>query len=241
MLAGAVLLNVSLVMEGCNGKIPPVSAIVPTAVPTLAPNVVSNFENQSIYLNQNFYNDNGGVWVALPAVNFIFPGGANGTNFAGNMSAGPTIISGYSPYQLTAVPNLTGAYNLLGAPVTTGIQFYWKTGVNDTMIGHWFVSPIAPQLPPQNGGDCPGTGGGCYDTFRTALSPTAGAWTLVQVPWSSLNQSGWGFPQVGPLTGSYNSIPNESRIMYFQWEEDPGGSGAMPFTVNFWVDEVQLY
>jgi hypothetical protein len=263
ILGWAVILNAGWMMEGCNGKIPPVAALVPTAAPTLAPNVVSNFEDGTINLNPNLYKktsgtapvtflpissnptapgSNTGVWSALPAINFIFPGGANGTAMAGHLSAGPTILSGYTPYELTAVPNPTGAYDLSGSPYS-GIKFYWNTTSNDNMQGRWFICPVASQLPPPLG-DCPGTGGGCYDTYKVSLTtnsnPVTTGWVPVTISFASLGQAGWGYPQVGTLTSSYNGVPNLSRIEYFQWEEDPNNI-PNTYTVDFWVDEIQLY
>lgn len=248
VLTGAVILNASLVLEGCNGKLPVSANFIPTALPTQAPNVVDNFEDGDIYLNRNLFNTNPtnpGVWSALPAVNFVVPGGANGTAMSSHMSGGPTVVGGYGPYYLTAVPNPNGPYDLSAAAgaTFTGIQFYWKTGPSDNMAGRWFICPVAKQLPPPLG-DCPGTGGGCYDTYKVSLnsysSPVTSNWVLVTIPWSSLNQAGWGTPQVGPLSGSYNGVPNLSKIEYFQWEEDPNNV-TNTYTIDFWLDEIQLY
>jgi len=262
ILTGAIIINAAWMLQGCNGKIPPMATFIPTAAPTLAPNVISNFEDGTINLNPNLYRksaasqpttflpvklnptapgSNTGVWTALPAVNFIFPGGANGTLMAGNMSAGPTILSGYTPYELTAVPNPSGSYDLSGSPYT-GITFWWKTTASDNMQGRWFIAPVAAQLPPPLG-DCI-SGGGCYDTYKVSLNPYSNpvttGWVPVTVAFSSLLQAGWGIPQVGALTSSYNGVPNLSRVEYFQWEEDPNNLSSN-YTIDFWVDEIQFY
>lgn len=273
ILTGAVILNVSWMMEGCTGKIAPITAIVPTAAPTLGTNVVSNFEDGSSNLNPNLFqkpvtpgpvtflpgNLNPtapapliGVFSVLPAGNFISTGGSNGTNRAGHLTTGPvpTPMSGYSPFDITAVPNPTGSYDLSpsSGATFTGIRFDWKIGASDNMGGRWFISPIAAQLPPPLG-DCPGTGGGCYDTYKINMSMKnvfpfgpylPDTWYPVSITWASLTQAGWGTPSVGPLSGTYLGVPNLSRIEYFQWEEDPNNISSL-YTVDFWVDEIALY
>src|SRR5581483_185631 len=205
ILAGMIL-NVSWMLQGCTGKIPTLSAIVATSTPTLGPQWVANFESGTGIINANLINSNSGNFNVLPSGNFVNSPGANGTAFSPNIFVAPKVLSGYAPYELEANPNASGVYNLQGtsyAAASNGIQFYWKTGPTDNMPARWFIAPVPPQIPPAVG-TCPGTGGGCYDTFKVPLGGTANSWQLVQVAWGSMNQAGWGFPQVGNLaTGSY--------------------------------------
>jgi hypothetical protein len=124
-----------------------------------------------------------------------------------------------------------------GAP-TNGVQFYWKTGVTDTMPARWFIAPVPQQIPPPVG-NCAGS---CYDTFKKPMSATGGSWTLVQLAWGTFAQAGWGSPSTGALAANslVNGLPNLGQILYFQWEEDPNGTTGT-YACDFWVDEVQLY
>lgn len=232
-LLGAFILNISWALQGCNGKIPTLGLVVATSTPTLGPQWVDNFESGSTSCNPYLYNSSAGLWSSLPNGTFHFPGGANGTAQAGRITAGPLFLSGYTPYQLQVNPNSLGNYNLLGSPYT-GIQFYWKTGIADNMSARWFVMPIPPQIPPPVG-SC-GTGPLCYDTFKRPLPSTGGAWVVQNLPWTMFAQAGWGSPSTGPLT----SGTNLSQILYMQWEEDPNNIGNT-YTIDFWVDEIQLY
>lgn len=248
-LLAALVVNISWMMEGCTGTIPALSAVVATSTPTLGPQWVANFEGGTATLNSNLVASNNPNFNFLPTtggVNVVSPG-ANGTNFCLNLMVAAKVLSGYAPYEIEANPNSTGLYNLYGTAygsATNGIKFYWKTGTDDTMPARWIIIPVPEQIPPSVG-DCPGTGGGCYDTFKKPLSATGGAWTLVSFTWSQFAQTGWGFPQVGslsstcgvaPCTGS----PNLSRILYFQWEEDPNGTTGT-YGADSFIDEVQLF
>lgn len=236
-LMGALILNVSWMLQGCNGRIPTLGLVVATSTPTLGPQWVDNFEGSSTSVNPYLYNSNAGLWSSLPSGVFTAPGGANGTAQSGHIGAGPLFLSGYTPYQLQANPNSLGNYNLNGGPYT-GIQFYWKTGLADNMSARWFVCPIPEQIPPPVG-NC-GTGTLCYDTFKKPLAGTSDSWILMSFTWATFFQTGWGSPSTGSLTSSYMGSPNLSRILYFQWEEDPNNIGNN-YTIDFYVDEIQLF
>jgi len=241
-----MITTVSLMIQGCDGKIATLAAIVVTSTPTLGPQVVANFETGSAIVNPNLYNSSGGSFLELPSGNIVTSPGANGTNYAANIKVTGTMLTGYNPYEIQANLTGSGVYNLSGSPyccpaISHGIEFYWKTGTDDTMAARWFVCPVPEQIPaPVGNGDC--TGGGCYDTYKLALTSTAGNWVLVKYTWSQFAQAGWGAPQVGPLSGSYNGSQNLSRILYFQWEEDPNGASTPTLmAADFWLDEIQLY
>ncbi|HVZ79311.1 MAG TPA: hypothetical protein VHE12_00770 [bacterium] len=248
-MLGAVVLNGIWFLQGCTGKIPPLSALVATSTPTLGPHVVANFDNGNATVNNNLIRSSSPNFNWLPGSisNVVVSGGANGTAFAANVFVAPTALSGYSPYELEANPNTSGNYNLSGTAygtATNGIQFYWKTGPSDNMPARWFIVPAPEQIPPPVG-NCAGGGGGCYDTYKKALSATGNTWTLVSFTWSAFAQAGWGDPKIGPLSGTCGiapctGSPNISRILYFQWEEDPNNV-AGTYGCDFYVDEVQLF
>ncbi len=247
MLTGALILNGVWFMQGCTGKIPPLSAIIATSTATLGPNIVANFDNGNASINTNLVRSISGNFNWLPGTitNVVVSPGANSTQYAANVLVAPTALSGYTPYELEANPNGTGGvYNLNGTAYgspTNGIQFYWKTGPTDNMPARWFIAPAPEQIPPPVG-NCAGS---CYDTYKKALGGTANTWTLVSFTWSQFAQAGWGSPQIGPLAGTCgvapcSGSPNISRILYFQWEEDPNNL-AGTYGCDFWVDEVQLF
>lgn len=250
VLMMALVVNVSWIMEGCTGKIPPLTALVLTTTPTLGPQWLTNFETGTASVNPYFYNSSNGSWSFLPSSGSpIISPGANGTNYALNIVVAAQGVTGYAPYQ--AQVNLTppgSYYNLAGGPYgagTNGIKFYWKTGSSDSMAARWFIMPAPEQIPPPVG-NCPGTGGGCYDTYKKPLSSTGASWTLVSFTWSQFAQSGWGSPQIGPVTATCGvapctGSPNLSRILYFLWEEDPNGSPGAVMACDFAVDEIQLF
>jgi hypothetical protein len=246
-LMGAVVLNGTWLMQGCTGKIPPLSALIATSTPTLGPNIVANFDGGTASINTNLVNSSNPNFNWLPGTitNIIVSPGANSTNYAANIFVAATALSGYSPYELEANPNGSGGvYNLTGTAygsATNGVQFYWKTGTTDNMPARWFIVPVPEQIPPPVG-NC---GGSCYDTYKKSLPATGNTWMLVAFTWSQFAQAGWGSPQIGPLAGTCGVSPctgslNLSRILYFQWEEDPNNVPGT-YGCDFSVDEVQLF
>jgi hypothetical protein len=65
-IAGLFLaaLSTAFLGQGCVESIPPLSAVVVTATPTLAPYVISNFENGSVTVNPNLANWSKSYWQA---------------------------------------------------------------------------------------------------------------------------------------------------------------------------------
>jgi len=76
-------------------------------------------------------------------------------------------------------------------------------------------------VPTADGGDCSGF---CNDNFTTAFTLTA-SWKPYQLPWSSLQQRGWG--PAAPFKAS--------QIKYLQFSFAAGSS------MDLYLDDVGLY
>lgn len=238
--------------QGCNGKSPSQSSVVATATPTLAPNVISNLENDSLALNAVSFPQ--GTWYASTwgdpgnkvNPNWVTCGGvgANGTDCAVHLFGLLTDNSDgqYPSFQLECI--LGSGY--FDASRFAGVRFDYKFGTDDNPlppnlgIGEVSCSPyrrfnlvIAATQQDIKGGTCPSD---CFDHFGLSLNATNDAWVPKSCIFSTMTKSFDGTPH--NLTVLH---PDDlKQVIELQWQVGRNGHKGR-YTVDYWVDEVEFF
>ena len=244
--AGAVL------WAGCEPKTVPIGAY-PAPVSTADRTTVANFNDGTANINPFLFESGvpGNTVTLLGAVtvvnNFTSPPkadefgvlsiegpGANNSPLACHVSGAVTDYGDgvYPAIDLQAQMEGGKRYNM---SFFTGVNFYFKTGTDDSAKKRVFQIPLyETQAVPT--GNCDNSTNRCYDHFGTALSATNGSWQKLSLKFSSLTRQGFGFP----LTPTDLSGFNLTQVLWLLWEEG-NSNAAGTATVDFWVDEIQFF
>lgn len=244
---------------GCNTSIPPVGMFVPTAIPTMAPDIVSNFENGSMTMNNNLCGADNGYWlnasyggsnsVASPLINPIpaaiqTPGtGFNGLHFYGTITDPGG--GAYPALQLQAVFSSNPSHPYLDASATgcnfSGIQFQMNILADDTTYHQRLFGVATDQtITGFPGSNCPSN---CNDLFWNdhlgiytgVFGPNVGAgWVTYSYTWAQLYQEGWGNP-----ASPAGMAAHLNKLILLEWKWT-GNNVAGTYTADFWLDNIQF-
>lgn len=225
ILAGLFVTSLWL-SQGCTGKIPPLANLVLTSTPTLAPNVVSNFENGSTSVNPGLTGSYNGYWSDAtyggpPAA----PNTINSTFVVSNTVSDSTDSSSYAVH----IGFPSGPVTL----ITTGIGNGYES---DQLTCHLVNSGTNPyyDATPFRGiafyYNFPSTDTNSNRAFQIATMNTVSAYNHFQVLMTNGSSSGWKpvtymWPQFVCPFGSCNGAMtttgasgNLNHIAFLQWQ-----------------------
>jgi hypothetical protein len=243
-LMGLLVTTLWVSQQGCTSTIPPLSNIILTSTPTLGPNIVSNFNDDTLNMNTGlansmngfFYNGTYGDTTTSMAVTAPVPAEGAGDNFALHIWGTYTDPgnASYPAFQLQGFPRSDKSY--YNASSFTGIKFSWNCPSDDNSVQRFLCLVDGRIAPPSQGGSCTGAAGAvpCYDYSSITLPNTAGAWQQISSAFTAFNlQYSSGSPT--------NVTPTDlTQIINFMWT-NRSNNVAGTYTADYWIDNVQLY
>jgi len=226
--------------QGCIGGPAPLSAMVVTSTPTLAPNVVSNFEDGTLNMNAFLKNSKSGSFsnttYAQTTMTMVVtaPVPGNGSNYALHLFGTFTDPgnNSYPAFQIQGFPRSDNSYYDVSSFI--GIKFDWNCPSDDNTVQRFFSLGVARTVSGQ--GTCGVVAGSvpCYDYFSLALPMTSGSWTTQSTAFTAL--------ALQYNSGSPNTIqPTDLKQVLFLMWTDRSNNTAGSYTVDMWVDNVQFY
>jgi hypothetical protein len=262
-----MITSAGLMMEGCEGKIATLAAIVVTATETATPipaTQVSDFQSFGIGSNGT------GVIINPTLVNYV-SGSAGFTTYVnpsaptnGVLNPSAVVQSGYGNGSDTYAARVNATWtdpanatypaaqmlaNLYSGtkwyvipPGLTGVKFYLNvvTMVSTTAApapSFAFQIPLASTVQNNNGGLCSAS---CYDNFSKSLPTSTAGYVLITVPFSSMARGGFG-SSIAPCsqTNVYDGCNNQN-VMQLEWTSASNNNSGN-YSVDYRVDDVTFY
>jgi hypothetical protein len=244
LMALGSTLPVLWMQQGCQGTYPLPSVMVVTPTPTLAPNVVTDFETGGTGINPYLLGVNGypGSFVANTyggsppnSINnpFVLGGPGNGSQYGIHIACSLSGTGAYEADQLVCNLIKAGAPSpYFDATSFSGVQFDINIMPSDTNPQRVFqvgTDVTTPNSAP--GGTCPS---GCYNHYQANLGAPTGGWVTRSYAWTALVYPGYGTNN-GP-----NVSTHLTKFIFLQWSESANGA-VVTTSTDFWIDNVQFY
>ena len=245
-LVCVLLTSILWMSQGCVGGVPPITAFVVTATPTLPVDYISNFETGTVAINPTLRNVNGfpGSFTvntygggAFPnTVNnpFVLSNPGNGSNYAIHILCQLSSTGAYEADQLVCTLTSGAPSYYYDASSFTGIQFDLNILPDDTSTHRVFQIGTDVTTPASaTGGTCSPVAN-CYNHYQATLpSGSTGGWVTKTYNWNQITYPGYGNNNGPDISTHLN------KILFLQVSIDNQASVTISKT-DIWIDNVKF-